>query len=401
MIIQSKGDVIILRGMLTENHWPALKSVVSLLLKRHPAGVIVDGGNLTEVTQAGARTFLDASEYIESQNARVVVAGLSADIIREISGVPGIRSGLPLAATVEEARASLAVSGAEALPSAQRRPVVLMPLIGDWRKAADYAVAQAAKLKADIHLLYVIEVPRAQPLGVPLPDAEKRAERVLSEGEAILRDHGFATRKLSTRARVAVEGAARFAAESGTRLLVMAFDEADFAAASMQQDIFGAVCRDVHCESAVICVASERQDTTPTVLFPMVGSWRTGVHFVGRQASETGIDVDLLYVISVPRAMSLDASMPEQEREAAAIFDEAERSLKQYRLPVRRVLMRSRDAMEGIARHAAASKPISIAVSYERSQLDQSFTRDQTVGAICREAPADVIIICPPKENKP
>jgi nucleotide-binding universal stress UspA family protein len=405
MIIQSKGDVIILRGVLAENHWPALKSVVSLLLKRHPAGVIIDGRELTEVSDAGAQTFLDASEFIGSQRARVMVAGLADAIVREISDVPGIRSQLPRAATVEEARASLAISGAESLPSAPRRPVVLVPLIGDWHRSLEYAMTEASKLKADIHLLYVLAVPRAQPLGVPLPENEREAERILADAEAPLKAMGYNVRKLSTRARLPIEGVARFAAESNPRILVVAYPKSEFEAASRQQDIFGTFSREAPCEVAVICSVESPSEPAPssgqprgTVLLPLVGAWTNAVEFVGTQASEKKMEVDLLFVVQVPRAMSLDASVPVEEQKAAAAFAEAENALKRHRLSVRRVLLRSRDATEGIVRHAAATMPKMLVTSSERPQLDQDFTRNATIGALCRDVPVDVVTVCPPRK---
>lgn len=401
MIIQSKGDVVILRGVLAENHWPALKSVVSLLLKRHPAGVIIDGSALTEVSDSGAQTFLDASEFIESHNARVVVAGLSEAIVQAMSRVPGIRSQLPRAATVEEARASLAVSGTEALPASQKGPVVLVPLIGSWRRSIEYAVAQAVRNKAEIHLLYVIEVPRDQPMGVPLPEQERQAERVLAEAELLLRNESVTVRKLSTRARLPVDGAAKYAAGANPRIVVVSYAKGEFELISRQQDIFGTLCRDTECEVAVISSADQaesEEQPSPSVLFPLIGSWQNAVDFVGTEASHKRIDVDLLYVIPVPRAMSLDASMPDEERKAAEIFGEVERMLKRYRLPVRRVLLRSRDAIEGIARHASATRPRATVVCYERPFLQQEFTRGTTVGALCREIPTDVVTLCPTED---
>jgi len=410
MIIQSQGDVVILRGILEENHWPALKSVVSLLLKRHPAGVIIDGGELTEVTDAGAQTFLDASEFIESHNARVMVVGLSDEIVQAISDVPGIRSQLPRVSTAEEARASLAVSGAETLPAEQRRPVVLVPLIGDWRRSLEYAVAHASKLKADLHVLYIIEVPRAQTLGIPLPEKEKEAERVLAEAEALLKAQGIAVKKLSTRARLPVDGVGKYAAESHPRLLVVAYSKSEFDLINEKQDVMGALCRETECEVAVICSAEPDEPavpggrgsvraTEPTILFPLIGSWQRAAGFVEMQASAMKLDVELLYVILVPRTMSLDASMPEKEQEAATLFDEAERALKRHRVPVRRVLMRSRDVTEGIVRHTSASKPASLVVSYERSALDQEYTHHATIGALCHGLSTEVVTICPPEQH--
>jgi len=70
MIIQTRGDVIILKGALTENQWPSIRSAVSLLLESYPSGVVIDASELVEVTEAGAHTFLDASNFIQAQNAR-------------------------------------------------------------------------------------------------------------------------------------------------------------------------------------------------------------------------------------------------------------------------------------------------------------------------------------------
>lgn len=402
MIIQSKDDVVILRGVLAENHWPALKSVVSLLLKRHPAGVIIDGSLLSEVTESGAQTFLEASEYIQAQRARVMVAGLSDEIVREISGVPGIRSQLPRAATVGEARASLAISGADSLPADRRGPVVLVPLVGDWEKALAFSVGEVSRLRADIHLLYVLEVPRDQPLGIPLPEKEREAEQVLTEAEARVKSMGCRARRLSTRARRSIEGIARFAAESEPRLLVLAFPKAEFAAVDREQDIFGTLSRDSHCEAVVICGAEPIEHSagpfqgSETLLVPLVGAWPGALEFAGVEASETRSEIDLLYVIQVPRAMALDEAMPEQEQEAARVFSEAEKGLKRFRVPVRRVLLRSRDVVDGIARHASATGPRMLITSYNRSQLAQGFTREAAVGALCRDVAVDAVIICPP-----
>jgi anti-anti-sigma regulatory factor len=115
MIIHENGDVIALKGSLDTNQWPALRSVVSLRLKEHPSGVILDGSSLTDITEAGAHTFLDASNFIQAHHARVVVSGLPDNILEAIRRIPGVRSQLPLASSVEEARASLAVGGEEAV----------------------------------------------------------------------------------------------------------------------------------------------------------------------------------------------------------------------------------------------------------------------------------------------
>ncbi|HAH87471.1 MAG TPA: hypothetical protein DCL60_08890 [Armatimonadetes bacterium] len=253
MIIQTRGDVIILKGALTENQWPSIRSAVSLLLESYPSGVVIDASELVEVTEAGAHTFLDASNFIQAQNARVVVSGLSDDILAEIRKVPGIRSQLVIAGSVDEARESIESGGAVPV-SAKPGPRVLVPLIGAWEKALHFAAVEAAGRKAELHLLYVLVIPRNQPLGVPDPEQEHEAQHALTEAETMLHRSRVRVVKVTTRAREAVEGAAKYAAETKPDLLAVAYHKDNVIKGGANSSVVDILCHEVPGDVAIYCV---------------------------------------------------------------------------------------------------------------------------------------------------
>ncbi|MHB0912808.1 MAG: universal stress protein [Armatimonadota bacterium] len=253
MIIQSRGDVIRLKGALVENQWPAIRSAVSLLLDDHPDGVVIDASGLTEITESGARTFLDAGNFIQAHNARVVVAGMSEEMLAVVRKIPGVRSQLVTAESVEEARASLETGSAASLVR-RKGPAVLVPLIGAWRRAVEYAAAQAQSMRAEIDLLYILQVPRNLPIGVPLPDAEAEAHHSLDEAEKILKRRGVKVRKLTTRARDLAEGAGKFAQETNPQLVVAAFLKSEMVREGSRYAVMNALCHEAPCDVAVLCV---------------------------------------------------------------------------------------------------------------------------------------------------
>ncbi len=405
MIIYQKGDVVELRGSLDANHWLALKSVVSLQLKQHPSGIVIDGKGLTDINEAGAHTFIDASEYIQAHNARVVVAGLSQEIQDEIRRTPGARSQLPLAATVEEARASLAVGGAEAVPEARRKPAILVPLMGQWRKAIDYAAVRTDR-NIEMHLLYVIEVPRSMPLGVPLPDREQEAIRTLDEAEKELGRHGFTVRRMITRARVALEGVARFAADSKPRLLVDAHLKADLQRQTDTHDVIGTLADQTPGDVVIYAVGppptampgAQPAACKPAILVPLVGAWPKAVQFAGEEAARERKEIHLLYIIQVPRISPLETPLPEKEQEAQQTLSEAERALRHSGVFTRRFTARARDIMEGIGRFAAGNQPELVVLAYFREELIERGARYSIATTLFNEAPCDIAIYRPKAE---
>jgi len=402
MIIHLKGDVIEIRGSVLENQWLALQSAVRLGLKEHPNGVVIDGSGLTDVTQAGARTFVDASNYIQAHRTRVVVSGLPESVLDEIRRIPGVRSQLPLAASIEEARASLAVGGIEAVPEVRRRPAVLVPLLGAWHRAVEFAAIQA-DTKAEIHLLYPIEVPRTLPLGVPLPEKEQEATQTLAEAERTLAGRAVTVRKLATRCRVATEGVARFTAEAKPRLVVIAYPKSELVQETLVQSMADILCQESPSEVVVLCVGQPAAPTeTPTVpgksaiLVPLIGAWPRAVELAAHTAGKKA-EVQLLYVIEVPRRQPLDIPLPDEEREAQQTLAEAEQMLRGKRVAPRKLAKRVRDTMEGVAAFAAESGARLLVLSYFKKELAGEASRHKIVHTFCHEATYDTAIYCVPE----
>ena len=393
MIIHVKGDVIEIKGLLVENHWVALRSAVGLLLERHPSGVIIDGSGLMEINEAGAHTFIDAAGYIEAHNGRVVISGLPSDILNQIRQMPGARSQLPLAASVEEARASLAVGGAEAVPEAKRRPTILVPLLGDWHRAIEYA-AHHANHKADIHLLYVMEIPRAMPLGVPLPEKEAEATRILSEAESTLNGTGITVRRMSTRARTGIEGAAKFAADTAPRLVVTAYTKDRVATDVVAQNVIGLLCSESPGESAVFCVEAEKHQCRNTIVVPIIGAWTKAIRFAAVHALATRSEIHLLYVIQVPRIQVLDIQLPEADKDAEQALADAERLLKRTGLTVRKSTVRARNVVEGISRFVADNSPRLVVIAYFKDEAIETGSSYNIIQVLSSDAPCDFGVYC-------
>lgn len=401
MIIHQKGDVVEIKGLLDANQWLALKSVVSLQLKEHPSGIVIDGRGLTDINEAGAHTFIDAAEFIQAHHARVVVAGLSPHIQDEIRGIPGARSQLPLAASVEEARASLAIGGAESVPESRRKPSILVPLMGQWRSAVDYATVHAER-GMEMHLLYVIEVPRSMPLGVPLPDKEHEATQTLDEAEKELGKRDFAVRRMIIRARNGLEGVVKFAADTNPRLLVDAHLKAALQRQPDAHDTIGTLAHETPGDVVVYAVgpspmaqpSGAETPCKPVILTPLIGAWPRALQLAAEHATHEKREVHLLYIIQVPRISPLDIPLPEKEQEAQQILSEAERVLRRQGILTRRFTVRSRDLMEGAGKFAAENQPKLMVLSYFKDDLAERGARYPIVTTLFNEAPCDIAVYC-------
>src|SRR5947209_19925430 len=107
MIIETKDDVVRLSGSLARNQWMTIKAAANLLLTNHPEGIIVDCSHLEGISEDGAKTFLEATRDIEATKSPILVVSLPQQVLAVCKTVPGVRSQLPIADTIEEARASL------------------------------------------------------------------------------------------------------------------------------------------------------------------------------------------------------------------------------------------------------------------------------------------------------
>jgi len=231
MIIEAREDIVKLEGNLDKNLWPTIQAAANLLLRHHPQGIIVDGSELAGCSPEGAKTFRDAMDYIERYRARIVVSALPEGVMEVIRAVPGVRSRLPVTATIEEARASLKLSGpggSRAVAGGSAPQNILVPLLRpDDPQAASALACRLAKAdpthKSRLHLAYVLEVPRHLPLAAPLPEEEAAAAQTLEAAVNAARGQGVTAEPQVTRARDAGEEIVQQAGVLGASLIVLTY----------------------------------------------------------------------------------------------------------------------------------------------------------------------------------
>ena len=234
MIIEAREDVVKLEGTLDKNLWPTIQAAANLLLRHHPQGIIVDGSGLAGCSAEGAKTFRDAMDYIERYRAHIVVSALPDGVMDVIRAVPGVRSRLPVAATIEEARASLNLSkpGGGRATSGEAPQSILVPLLRpDDPHAAAALACRLARAdpthKSRLHLVYVLEVPRHLPLAAPLPEEEAEAAKTLAAATHCIQGMGVTVEPRVTRARDAGEEIVTQAASLGASLIVLTYLPSD------------------------------------------------------------------------------------------------------------------------------------------------------------------------------
>jgi nucleotide-binding universal stress UspA family protein len=230
LIIEARGDVVKLEGALEKNYWPTVQAAVNLLLRQHPEGILLDGSELASVSPEGAKTFTEAMNYIERYRARIVVCSLSETAMAAVRAVPGLRSRLPVASSMEAARASLALFRPGTVPETGRRRTlqnILVPLLGtDDPATAATLACRLAKPDGDaahLHLAYILEVPRHLPLTAPLPEEEAQAGLILDAAEKWVRKQNLTPIPHVRRARDAGEEIVHQAEQLGANMIVLAY----------------------------------------------------------------------------------------------------------------------------------------------------------------------------------
>lgn len=199
MIVESYEDVIVLTGALRSNFWETIHTAISLTLKRHPTGVVIDCSGITEITEEGAETFHDAIEYVgEHVRARIVVAAVPPHVLDVLRSVPEVRSQLPIAKSVEDARRSLDLlveSDEEPKKKRKREPefreyerTVLAVVCGDDSDVELLKVVRefASTNPVKVVVLFPIVVPRNLPLQAPMPELETMATRAIETAKKTL-----------------------------------------------------------------------------------------------------------------------------------------------------------------------------------------------------------------------
>ena len=225
MIVYTRDDTVRLSGALTRNQWPTIKAAARVLMKEHPEGILIDAGELTTVTQDGARTFLDAARDIESAGARMVVCNLPPTALEVVKSVPGVRSQLAYSMSVDAARGSLRSAGmcSHELPA----NAVIVPLLPgvDLRRAVELAVVVGRSRGLAVGMLGLITVPRELPVGSPMPAQESELQSLLAESTAMAVAHGAHCAVHISRVRDSGEGLLSALSDRKASVVVLALGE--------------------------------------------------------------------------------------------------------------------------------------------------------------------------------
>jgi nucleotide-binding universal stress UspA family protein len=130
---------------------------------------------------------------------------------------------------------------------------ILVPTVGMpySERGVELACRLGMEQKAEIILVYVLEVPRTIPLGTPLPQSEATAQESITRAQAIVKLHGLSAVAHMERAREVVEGIIRVAKDYDVDLIVLGIRPR----VSASEDILGrtshALLRRAPCEVIV------------------------------------------------------------------------------------------------------------------------------------------------------
>lgn len=203
MIVESYEDVVILSGDLRQNHWETIHTAISLVLKRHSTGVIIDCSGLGEVDEQGAETFLDAINFIQDHRARVLFAAVPENVMEVLKQVPEVRSRLAVSRTVEEARRSLDLTWENPegkkkrkLHTPENARKIIVCLYDGTSVEEDNAAMHLASQIADsepsvIHLVCCLLVSRDLPLTAALPQQEASAANAIERAKQFFDHRGI------------------------------------------------------------------------------------------------------------------------------------------------------------------------------------------------------------------
>lgn len=257
MIIKSKDDVLSLSGSLHKNQWKAIKAAANLLLQEYPQGIIIDCSELEDISEGGARTFLDAMNDIEAAHSRIIVANLPEKVLSVCKSIPGVRSQLPIAHSIEEARCSLRLSSrAQGVAgNGKHGALLVVPLLSDMdlTYGAELAALLARTGHHEVLLVYFLEVARNLPLNAPMGEAEQAAQTALEQAHRILKTHNVPVNTHLEKVREAADGIVSFLKQCGAERVVLGvsqYPEQDEASEHLQS-IMETLIRRAPCEVVI------------------------------------------------------------------------------------------------------------------------------------------------------
>ena len=392
MIIEAREDTITLRGSITANIWPAIQAAATLLLENHPTGIIIDCSALIKITPKGAETFSDAFKYINERNARIVVAALSDELLEIGKEVPGVRSQLPIAATVEEARASLELE--EVTPErGKARLAAVVPMLGDWRSSINHACRLAVGKSTEIHLVDLIKVPRALPIGTPLPDRENQGRGRLEAAKELVGEKGFKVFGHVERVRVKSTGLVEFVRQLNADYSVVSIDQPDPETPKMEESDAMSLVEAADFEVSLVKGArAEDEKHVRHAIVPAVGAWSHALGHACRLAG-SGSLVTVVSLINVPRTEPIDAPRPDAEAAADDAAKETARIGKQYGAKVEHIVERVRDPIIGFMKILEANGIDMAVVGVMRETTGDYHVASSIAEALLHQLPCETVFL--------
>lgn len=391
MIIEAREDTVTLRGDIKSNIWPAIQAAASLLLRNHPIGIIIDASGVAKCTAKGAETFADAFRYISSQDARIVVAGLDMEL-REIGKtVPGVRSQVPLADTVEEARASIALEE----PTPQRgkaRIAGVAPLLGNWQRAVYHADKLAVGENCEIHLVDLIKVPRTLPLGSPLPEREAASLERLDRAKKLVEQSRLKGFTHVEHLRSESAGLAQFVDRLEADFAVVSLDCGMEADPHMDESEAMSLMEEADFELSLIKGAPDSEaGFASNVVVPAVGAWDHALEHACRLVKGQNATITVVYLITVPRTEAIDAPKPDAEAAAEDCASEAHRIGKTYGAMVNPIVERVRDPIPAFLRMVKTAGYGLAVVGIKRETTGDYHVAHALADSLMHELPCEVV----------
>jgi anti-anti-sigma regulatory factor len=393
MIIEARDDTITLRGDVKSNIWPAIQAAAALLLANHPTGIIIDASGVAKFTAKGAETFADAFKYISSQNARIIVTGLDPELAEIGKAVPGVRSQVPLADTVEEARASIELE--EPTPQRGKAHIAgVAPLVGNWPRAIYHADKLGLGENCEIHLVDLIKVPRTLPIGTPLPERETASRERLDRAKGMVQESGLRSFAHAEHVRSESAGLLQFAERLKADFAVVSLDAGTAEDPHIDESEAMSLAEAPGFEVSLIKGApAEKTDISGKVVVPAVGSWSHAVEHACKLVRGTEAAVTVVYLITVPRTEPIDARKPDAEAAAADCASEVRRIGKTYGVSIEAITERVRDPIPAFLKMVEAQQYGLCVIGVGLETNGEYSTAKAMADSLLEEVPCEVVFL--------
>lgn len=180
MIIEIENDIIKIKGKLDRNYWPATQAAAAMMLGEGRENIIVDCGGVTEITEKGLNTFAQAFSYMNRRNIRVLFVDADEKIEKLAMKTPGIRSSMPIAESIEEARAAIVLNRQSDRKIREKN--MIFPILGNPAHAIMF-FDNIIKKNTEFNFVYPLIIPRKYYLYHPVKSLENKANADLMRAE--------------------------------------------------------------------------------------------------------------------------------------------------------------------------------------------------------------------------